>query len=392
MNKIQTVFRFAPGFAVGVLLAGFLALAGNIDGSKAMAEDTDKGEPGKFYFVPLKQGVHNSGNGEWLSHRYEGESSWDPLKRVAGYAAYVVLDPINQLSEVFGKYRSDDPLERGLAYASHFVLSMRVKNVPIEYWADHAFVHKHYYADDNSYNVGYFPEFPAIRSVSEARQVTETIDRKVYYSEIIKKAVKKLEKSGEWEPQGKPNGWHLIDHNCQHFATALRDEYRNVEAILEVRKKVRQAEELLRGGSDYKDQVRRRVEAIDKIGISACSNDFRSKFSKWKAADKKYFTTIWDREYPEGWGTGGQLLRFGRTLSEEACKEYAIRWAEEDKQNLSDLDKQISIMAEYFEVYEDGSDWQLWPFPSTISQYRMGHQPKPEDYGYEGSDGWRRTQ
>jgi len=325
MNKIQNVFRFTPGFAVGILLAGFLALAGNIDGSKAMADETDKGVPGEFYYMPLR-----------------GESKGgEPWRRVLGHAAYfgTTVIPLN-----------------------HSVLD----------WANLTVAHEHYFAKDGSYNVGY--DTKGIFNDEPTDRYKDSTFGRTYYSNIIKKAVKKLEKSGEWLPEskGSPSGYSLWfpRHNCQDFATALRDEYKNVEAILKVREQVRQAEAkfLYRLGSNYEDNVRQRIEDIDKIGTSTCSNDFQSKFSKWKAADKKYFTES-IRKHPEGWGS--TQLGLGGTMSEEERNEYRTRWAEEDKQNLRALDEQIRILAKYFEDYEDGSDWQLWPIPSAITAYRM---------------------
>ncbi|MDR1053880.1 MAG: hypothetical protein LBL39_06855 [Planctomycetaceae bacterium] len=108
----------------------------------------------------------------------------------------------------------------------------KIKNVPdsnktqiseITEEMDHD--HIHFFADDGSYNVGYFED--GIHEIEKSNNMIAIADKydDEYDIEIMLEAADGLRQSGNWQPEEQPNGYDIRSHNCQDFAEELRQVY-----------------------------------------------------------------------------------------------------------------------------------------------------------------------
>jgi RHS repeat-associated protein len=95
-------------------------------------------------------------------------------------------------------------------------------------------LHEHGFFE-NGTNIGYFPE--GIRADTPDELPRYTMFGPFYNDDIMRLAVVNLSQSGNWLPDdpserwwrnNNPNDYDLTLHNCQDFADALRQEYRNL--------------------------------------------------------------------------------------------------------------------------------------------------------------------
>ncbi len=83
-------------------------------------------------------------------------------------------------------------------------------------------LHEHGFYE-NGHNVGYFNR--GIDKDSSSACSNYEMFGPYYDDAIMEIAENNLRNSGEWNKQGTSNGYDLINHNCQDFADALRNEY-----------------------------------------------------------------------------------------------------------------------------------------------------------------------